>query len=128
MFATISARVPLLVCVLVPSLFLVGCPKATPKGVAVPEVVGLSLGAAGTAILDAGLTINTPSLQHSDATATDHVIAQTPAAGEIVPRSTIVSLVVSLGPMPVIENEPSATAEETGAEASDAPPTNHSDE
>lgn len=102
-------------------LVLVGCLKPAPEGVIVPELVGLSLPVAGSTILDAGLTINTPSLQHSDSVATDHVIAQTPEAGTSVPPSTVVSLVVSLGPSVPTGDELSVPNVGMAAGTSDSP-------
>ncbi len=87
----------------------------------VPEVAGLSLGAAASAIMDVGLTVDTPSLQHSSTVPKDHVIAQTPAAGESTPRLMPVSLVVSLGPWTRTEDEPPATSVKTNAVVSDSP-------
>lgn len=70
----------------------------SPPRVAVPAVEGLSLSAASKALEGVGLTVDTPSLQHSSRVPENHVIDQTPGAGDEVEAGYPISLVVSQGP------------------------------
>ena len=64
----------------------------------VPNVVGLSLTAAGTAITNADLTTGSITMQSSSTVPTGNVISQNPAAGTTASAESQVSLVVSSGP------------------------------
>lgn len=83
---------------LILSLVFAGCEQRGAEECIVPDVVGFSLSEAASVITDTGLTVDTPSLQHSDTVPVDHVIDQTPAGGETVPGAMPISLVISLGP------------------------------
>jgi beta-lactam-binding protein with PASTA domain len=66
--------------------------------IAVPNVVGLTQSAAGTAITGAGLTVGTVTTQSSSTAPSGTVISQSPAGGASVAGGSAVSLVVSSGP------------------------------
>ncbi len=63
----------------------------------VPDVVGLTQAAAGTALLGADLTPGTATQQCSNTVAAGLVISQQPAAGQQAPFGSVVTLVVSTG-------------------------------
>ena len=67
-----------------------------PAPVAVPNVTGQTLQAATLALQQAGLTLGTVSQQESASVPSGQVISQSPASGEVAPR-TAVDLVVSQG-------------------------------
>lgn len=69
--------------------------------VAVPNVVGLTLANAVSAITSIGLTIGTETTAYSPTIPAGSVISQSPTAGSPVATGTPVSLVISLGPAPV---------------------------
>ena len=119
----LRSLLPVVSCsVLVLLTVLTGCANQNPDDAIVPEVVGLSLSDAARAIMDVGLTVDTPSVQQSSTVAAGHVIHQTPAAGETLPLNGIVSLVVSNGPVPVTDDGPPVTETGTDAEAGDSAP------
>ena len=66
-----------------------------PPPVAVPNVVGLTLADATTAITAAGLVLGTVKLARSDTVPSGSVISQSPAAGTSVARGSAVNLTVS---------------------------------
>ncbi len=68
----------------------------------VPNVVGISQAAAGTALTGASLTTGTVTKKYSGTVAAGLVISQAPTAGQSVPYSSAVNLVVSKGPAPPI--------------------------
>ncbi len=72
-----------------------------PVPVTVPNVVGLTQAAAGTALAGAGLVAGAITQQYSATVAVGSVISQNPAASESVLPGTAVALVVSKGPAPV---------------------------
>ena len=72
-----------------------------PAPVTVPDVVGLTQGAAEAAITGAGLTVGSVSTQSSDTVPSGAVISQTPIGGASALPGDAVSLVVSTGPAPV---------------------------
>jgi beta-lactam-binding protein with PASTA domain len=121
MFASSPARLILAVSVPIIMLVLNGCGEGKPETVAVPDVTGKSLSDAATAIMDAGLYVDTPSEQHSSAVEAGWVIDQTPAAGTPVPPETIISLVVSMGPSKPAAQEPTATDGQTDTTAESNP-------
>ncbi|GJL57658.1 MAG: hypothetical protein NPIRA03_05150 [Nitrospirales bacterium] len=67
----------------------------------VPDVVGLSQGAAESAITGAGLAVGPITTANHATVPSGSVISQTPAAGASVAAGSAVSLVVSTGPAPV---------------------------
>ena len=69
--------------------------------VAVPNVVGLSQGAASSAITSAGLVVGTVTQQASSTVASGNVISQSPVAATSVASGSAVNLVVSTGPAKV---------------------------
>jgi hypothetical protein len=73
---------------------------ATPTPVAIPNIVGFSQVAAGSAISGAALTVGNIELGNSDTVPAGSVISQNPASGTTVPPGTAVNMVVSLGPAP----------------------------
>jgi beta-lactam-binding protein with PASTA domain len=88
--------------------------------VLVPNVVGLTSNAAGTAITGAALGLGTVTTASSATVASGSIISETPAAGTMVAPNSDVSVVVSSGPAPVsVPNvvgmtQASATASLTG--------------
>ena len=73
-------------------------PIGTLANVTVPNVVGDTQAAAGTAITGAGLTLGTVTQAVSATVASGEVISETPAAATSVPKGTAITLVVSTGP------------------------------
>lgn len=69
--------------------------------VTVPAVVGQSQAAAEAAVVAAGLTA-TVTTAYSDTVATGTVISQSPAGGVEAAEGSVVGLVVSAGPAPVV--------------------------
>ena len=67
--------------------------------VAVPDVTGLTQGAAETALVAAGLVLGDVTTANSCTVDEDLVISQDPAAGEDVDAGSTVDLVISLGPL-----------------------------
>jgi hypothetical protein len=72
-----------------------------PVTTAVPNVVGDTQAAAGTAITGAGLVVGNTTFQSSTTVAAGSVISESPAAGTQVAPQSAVNLVVSTGP-PVV--------------------------
>ena len=70
-----------------------------------PDVVGQPQAQAEAAIISAGLVPGTVTQTHSSTIAVGSVIVQSPATGTELPPGTAVSIVVSLGPVPVAEGE-----------------------
>jgi autotransporter-associated beta strand protein len=68
--------------------------------VTVPNVVGMTQSAAGTAITTANLVVGTINSIYSETVAVGNVISQNPAAGGSIPGQQAVNLVISLGPPP----------------------------
>ena len=87
-----------------------------PEPVPVPNVIGLSQGAAESAILEAELTVGAVTTQFSDSVPAGDVISQDPAGGTTALPGSPVSIVVSLGPEPVpvpdVVGLPQATAQQ----------------
>ncbi len=77
------------------ALLAAGCPVTT---VTVPNVAGLTLSQAESAVFEAGLVVGEIAEQHSDTFAVDRVIAQDPGSGESLEEGQTVNLTVSLGP------------------------------
>ena len=67
----------------------------------VPNVVGKTQAAAGTAIAGAMLVVGTVTQEYSDSVPAGSVILQTPPAGVNVAMNSAVNLVVSRGPQPI---------------------------
>ena len=65
-----------------------------------PNLRGLTLAAATSALTDLGLTLGTVTQQSSSTVAAGSVISQTPVAGTQVAEGSAVNLVVSSGPPP----------------------------
>src|SRR2546429_624920 len=95
-----------------------------PPTVLVPNVVGQMQAAATSAIISAGLTLGTVTMQSSTTVAPGNVISQSPAAGTSVASGLAVNLVVSSGapppaPVPVPnmvgQTQAAATSAITGA-------------
>ena len=78
-----------------------GCAKP-PVTVTVPDVVGMAQATATVAIIAADMTVGTVTQAYSATVATGNVISQTPAAGESEASGTVVVLIVSEGPAPVV--------------------------
>jgi len=74
---------------------------SAPAQVVVPNVVGMTSTAAGTAIAAAGLGLGTVTSASSATVASGSVISETPTAGTMVAPKSDVSVVVSSGPAPV---------------------------
>ena len=69
-----------------------------PAQVSVPNVVGNTQAAAGTAITGAGLVVGTVTMQSSGTVASGKVVSESPSAGTSVNVGSAVNLVVSTGP------------------------------
>ncbi len=80
-----------------------------PALAAVPDLTGLSLIDAETALQANDLTAGATSRLHSATHAVDEVIAQVPAAGEGLRRGQSVHLLASLGPAAAIHTAPDLT-------------------
>ncbi len=80
--------------------------------VTVPNVVGMTQSAAGTAITTANLVVGTVNNIYSETVAVGNVISQNPTSGSSIPGQQAVNLVVSLGPPPdttgpvIVSNSP----------------------
>ena len=72
-----------------------------PEPVPVPPCMGLTRTAAEAAIVSAGLTVGTVTLQYDDTVPAGIVMDEEPDAGTLVAPSTPVDLLVSDGPAPV---------------------------
>jgi beta-lactam-binding protein with PASTA domain len=70
-----------------------------PAPVLVPNIVGQTQAAAGSAISSVGLIVGTVTQQSSSAAA-GNVISESPSAGTSVPAGSSISLVISSGPAP----------------------------
>ncbi len=70
--------------------------------VVVPNVVGMLQSAAESAIVGATLAVGQVTTAYSGTVPAGSVISQSPAAGSSVPRGSLVSLVISLGPESVV--------------------------
>jgi beta-lactam-binding protein with PASTA domain len=68
-----------------------------PTTTTVPNVVGLTQAAAGSALASAGLNTGTVTFQISTIVPAGQVISQTPFAGSSVPTGSLVNLVISSG-------------------------------
>jgi hypothetical protein len=73
-------------------------PSGTLGYLSVPNVVGDTQAAAGTAITGAGLAVGTVTQASSATVASGDVISETPAAASSVAKGSAVALVVSTGP------------------------------
>ena len=96
--------------------------------VVVPDVAGQPQAQAEAALSGAGLAPGAVTREHSNSVPAGRVISQQPAAGTELPPGTAVSLVVSLGPAPIVEGEgevPNAeTAKQELADVYDSADTN----
>ena len=72
-----------------------------PQMVTVPNVEGLTQGAATTTITGAKLTVGTLTQQSSNTVGTGNIISQDPASGSSVAQGSPVNLVISSGPQMV---------------------------
>ncbi len=72
-----------------------------PEPVAVPDIVGLPLAEAMSAVTSAGLTVGEVLETHSASVPAGNVVMQSPSASTIVAPDSSVDLVVSIGPEPV---------------------------
>jgi beta-lactam-binding protein with PASTA domain len=115
------------------TLVLPGTPVdlAVSRGVqpsVMPEVAGQARAQAEAAVAGAGLTLGPVTEAHSGTVAAGVVISQSPAAGTELAPGTAISLVVSLGPAPLVEGEgepvDADTARQALSEAYDAVDTN----
>ena len=73
-----------------------------PPPVVVPNVVGLSQGAAQTTLQNAGLVVGTVAQEYSDTVPVGAVISQNPVGGTEVTSGSAVNLTLSLGPEPTV--------------------------
>ena len=73
-----------------------------PQTVTVPNVAGMTQGAAASAIAGVGLSVGTVTQAYSATVAAGSIISQTPAAGTSVSPGAAVNLVVSQGPQPIL--------------------------
>ncbi|MEO8739000.1 MAG: PASTA domain-containing protein [Casimicrobiaceae bacterium] len=77
-----------------------------PAPVLVPNVVGLTQGAATTAITGANLVLGAVTTQSSATVPAGTVISQTPLAGSSVPPGSAVNVILSSGPAPGLVYKP----------------------
>ncbi len=80
--------------------------------VTVPDVVGMTQAEAEASILAAGLSVGPIAQQYSSTTPSGNVISHDPAAGVSVMSGSVVSLVVSRGPLDEIVVFPDANLEQ----------------
>ncbi len=83
-----------------------------PANVTVPNVVGTTQAAAGSAITAVGLAVGVIATAHHPVVPAGIVISQNPIAGASVAPGTPVALVLSLGPAPVVV--PNVVGQEQG--------------
>ena len=86
----------------------------------VPDVVGQAQAQAESAITGAGLTVAGMTRIFNSTVAAGNVVSQSPAAGSELPAGTGISIVVSLGGMPVVEGEVEPMDADTAREKLDA--------
>ena len=72
-------------------------PQPVVTTVTVPNVVGLTLNAARSTLVNANLVVGSPVYAHSATVAADTVISQSPVAGMVVSLYTTINLTVSSG-------------------------------
>ncbi len=95
------------------------------EAVEVPNVIGLSEGAAETALLTAGLTKGSVGAIHDTTVAVDLVASQTPPGGAVAEPGSAVDLAISLGPAPEdIDNDGDGFTENEG-DCNDSDPLIH---
>jgi serine/threonine-protein kinase len=73
-----------------------------PTTVPVPDLTGMTVEEATAALTEAELTLGTTTTAPSDTVESDHIISQSPAANQEVPKDTPVDVVVSTGPGTVV--------------------------
>ena len=66
--------------------------------ITVPDLASMTQSEAETAIVGAGLSVGTITQQYSSTVALDLVVSQYPAAGELIPQTGSIDIVISLGP------------------------------
>jgi beta-lactam-binding protein with PASTA domain len=98
---TVISQNPLAATLVAPATAVALVVSSGPPPVAVPNVVGLTQAAAGTALTTATLTTGAVTQATSATIPAGSVISQSPVAGTLVPPGTGVALVVSSGPPPV---------------------------
>ena len=76
--------------------------SARPRTFTVPNLEGRRVAEAEAALAEAGLTLGSQSEEAHQFIEAGHIISQSPAAGDEVPRNTPVDVVVSTGPSVVI--------------------------
>ena len=72
-----------------------------PQPIAIPDLTGLSLANAQTAIINAGFALGPVTQRYHDTVPAGLIITQTPPPGTVAVPGSVVSLVVSQGPQPV---------------------------
>jgi serine/threonine-protein kinase len=72
------------------------------ENVAVPDLKGLTIVQAQEAAQKAGFVLGDPTTQPSDDQPKDTIISQTPAAQELAPKGSVISIVVSAGKEQVV--------------------------
>ena len=82
-----------------------------PKTVTVPDLKGRPAAQAQIILEDNGLAAGNVAATYSDTAAKDAVIAQVPAAGKTVERTTEINLLVSKGPRPAVFKMPDLTGQ-----------------
>ncbi len=97
-------------------LLTTGCPEPTADNeVTVPNVVGMRLTPAETAIENVGLNVGSKAKDYSDTISKGRVISQVPVGGTKATEGASVSLIVSKGPDNVIGSEGGSVASPSGA-------------
>ena len=84
------------------SSILCATPAQPGQQVAAPDTIGKTQAEAEAAIIAANLEVGTIDTAFRDTVNEGHVISQEPVAGTLLPRGSIVDLVVSLGPAPSV--------------------------
>jgi probable HAF family extracellular repeat protein len=87
------------------------------SGVAVPNVVGVSLALASDTLISAGLTTGSIAQEYSGTLPLGDVISESPAAGSSVAGGTAINLVISEGPTPVLTQVPNVIGDKQSAAA-----------
>jgi hypothetical protein len=96
------------------AVYMLGTPPAMPD---VPNVVGLVQADAEAAIVASGLAVGAITTANSDSVPAGDVISQDPIAGTSVPGGSAVDLVVSLGPLQMVDVPDVAGLPQADAEA-----------
>jgi hypothetical protein len=88
----------------------------------VPNVVGLTSDEAANKIAEAGFVLRQTTSEYSDKIPAEHIMRQTPAAGQQQEPLKPVDIVISLGPNPMKQPETPITEIQPPGEGANVPP------